>query len=108
MRFVGELARLGLDELRHRFGEKTAAWLHAISHGVDDEPVMARQQAKSIGCSKNFRGKQALDTVAKVHHWCEQLCDELEERLASDKAQVSRQDNIHICKAISLMHRPCM
>jgi hypothetical protein len=42
-------------------------WLHQISLGVDNEPVMARQIAKSIGCSKNFRGNQVLNTTKKVY-----------------------------------------
>ena len=33
---------------------------------MDDEPVCSRQIAKSVGCSKNFKGKSALDTFKKV------------------------------------------
>ena len=43
-----------------------STWLHQISQGVDTEQVMARQTPKSIGCSKNFRGKQSLNTISKV------------------------------------------
>ena len=50
--------------------------------------VLARQQAKSIGCSKNFRGKQALDTIKKVEYWIKNLYEELEERLEDDKTIV--------------------
>jgi DNA polymerase eta len=50
--------------------------------------VLARQQAKSIGCSKNFRGKQALDTIKKVEYWVKNLYEELEERLEDDKTIV--------------------
>lgn len=49
---------------------------------------MLRQSAKSIGCSKNFRGNQALNKAKKVDYWVTQLCDELEERLENDKKQV--------------------
>ena len=45
---------------------KQSYWLYQISHGIDKEPVMSRQAAKSIGCSKNFRGKQMLNTSDKV------------------------------------------
>ena len=64
-------------------------WLHQISHGIDLEQVSSRQLPKSIGCSKHFRGKMALDTVKKVDYWLKQLADELEERLEKDKNNVS-------------------
>lgn len=41
-------------------------WLHQISNGIDLEQVTARQTSKSVGCSKNFRGKLVLDRVKKV------------------------------------------
>ena len=59
-----------------------------ISQGIDTEQVMLRQSAKSIGCSKNFRGNQVLNKAKKVDYWVTQLCEELEERLESDKKQV--------------------
>lgn len=63
-------------------------WLYQISKGVDVEPVMSRRSAKSIGCSKNFRGNQVLNTFSKVEYWVRNLCEELEERLESDKLMV--------------------
>ena len=54
-------------EFQIEFNEKKKSnWLHQISHGIDSEPVLSRQAAKSIGCSKNFRGKLALDSAKKV------------------------------------------
>lgn len=49
---------------------------------------MSRRAAKSIGCSKNFRGNQVLNTHTKLEYWARNLCEELEERLESDKAMV--------------------
>lgn len=63
-------------------------WLHQISKGIDHEPVLSRQAAKSIGCSKNFRGNQVLNTFSKVEYWARNLCEELQERLESDKTVV--------------------
>ena len=41
-------------------------WLYEMCRGVDHEPVSSRQLAKSIGCGKNFLGKERLDTKEKV------------------------------------------
>jgi hypothetical protein len=38
----------------------------AIFSGFDNEEVSERELPKSIGCSKNFRGPDMLDTRAKV------------------------------------------
>ncbi len=67
--------------------------MNQISHGYCTEAVKSRSTAKSIGCSKNFRGNQALNTVKKVKYWIMQLCEELEERLDSDKANNQREAN---------------
>lgn len=40
--------------------------MYEICRGIEQEPVSARQLAKSIGCSKNFPGKTCLDTKEKV------------------------------------------
>ena len=41
-------------------------WLFKLARGYDDEPVTLRPLPKSIGCSKNFRGPEALTTKEKV------------------------------------------
>ena len=41
-------------------------WLYEVCRGFDHDPVNARQLPKSIGCSKNFTGKNCLDTREKV------------------------------------------
>ena len=88
LKTMSELAKMDQADLTRRFGDKTGNWLWQISHGIDTEPVMSRQIAKSIGCSKNFRGKQALNTVNKVNFWLKQLSEELQERLDIDKERV--------------------
>ena len=44
------------------------SWLYEVCRGFDHEPVSARQLPKSIGCSKNFTGKNCLDTREKVSY----------------------------------------
>ena len=46
-------------------------WLHQACRGLEFEAVSSRQLAKSVGCSKNFRGKEKLDTKEKVCFHCE-------------------------------------
>ena len=64
-------------------------WLYQISRGIDSELVMPRVNAHSIGCSKNFMGKQVLNTTKKVSYWISNLIEELVERLNSDKDRVT-------------------
>uniref|UniRef100_S4RVZ5 UBZ3-type domain-containing protein n=1 Tax=Petromyzon marinus TaxID=7757 RepID=S4RVZ5_PETMA len=66
------------------------SWLHDLCRGVEFEPVRPRQLPKSIGCSKNFMGREALDTKEKVQHWLQQLSLELEERLSKDRDMNNR------------------
>ena len=77
---VGDLAQLTLSQLREHFEEKTARWLHDVARGIGREPVKERDLPKSIGCGKNFRGPEVLDTKKKVPHWMGQLVEELVER----------------------------
>ena len=41
-------------------------WIYGACRGIDNEPVVARELAMSIGCSKNFLGSEQLDTKSKV------------------------------------------
>lgn len=67
----------------HRF------WLYETCRGIDHEPVLARKTVKSIGCSKNFRGKDQLATKAIVKQWLMNFAGEITERLEKDKENVS-------------------
>ena len=42
-------------------------WLYLLCRGVEHEPVADRLLPKSIGCGKNFTGKECLDTKEKVN-----------------------------------------
>ncbi|XP_064622676.1 DNA polymerase eta-like [Lineus longissimus] len=98
--FMDDIRRFSDQQLKQLFGEKTGSWLYEVCRGIENEPVSARQLPKSIGCSKNFRGKTALDTKDKVKHWLGELCGELEERLTKDK-----EDNCRIAKHVTISIR---
>src|SRR5205814_2621898 len=53
IRTIGDVRRVGLDWLKHRFGE-SGEHLHRLSHGVDDRDVAADAEAKSIGHEQTF------------------------------------------------------
>ncbi|KRY68619.1 DNA polymerase eta [Trichinella pseudospiralis] len=72
-------------------------WLLELCCGIDRDPVVIRQLPKSIGCSKNFPGRNALRSVNDVRHWTRQLSEELEERLISDKIA-----NCRIAKSLTV------
>ncbi|CAL4120896.1 unnamed protein product, partial [Meganyctiphanes norvegica] len=96
-RNMGDLSRLSLGQLRGRYDDKTALWLHGLGRGICPDIVTARQLPKSIGCGKNFQGREALNTKEKVQQWMRSLCDELSERLEEDKEANKRQaKTIHV------------
>ncbi|XP_042307774.1 DNA polymerase eta [Sceloporus undulatus] len=88
--YVGQLTQFSESQLQTHFGDKTGSWLYDLCRGIEHEPVKPRQLPKSIGCSKNFRGKEALVTQKQVQHWLLQLALELEERLNKDRDQNNR------------------
>ncbi|XP_045613927.2 DNA polymerase eta [Procambarus clarkii] len=88
---MADLGRLSLQQLKGRYDDKTAYWLYNLGKGVDSEPVISRQLPKSVGCGKNFQGKEALNTKEKVRKWMQSLADELSERLNIDQNANKRQ-----------------
>ena len=88
--YVSDLAKLSINEIRKSYDDKTAHWLFNISRGLDTEEVKERDLPKSIGCSKNFRGPEILDSREKVEYWMKQLCEELSLRLTKDLAANKR------------------
>ncbi|XP_059501080.1 DNA polymerase eta isoform X2 [Stegostoma tigrinum] len=88
--YMGQLRAFPESQLHSVFGEKTGNWLFDLCRGVEFEPVRPRHLPKSIGCSKNFLGTEALSSCEQVKHWLLQLAMELEERLDKDKEQNQR------------------
>jgi DNA polymerase eta len=83
---VGELAAVPLPRLQSRFGEERGVYVHRLARGESDEAVKARDVPNSIGASKTFRGSLALRGAAAARAWLRELAEELEERLAEDRA----------------------
>ena len=94
---VADLSKISLGDLKQRFEEKTAQWLHNISRGLEFEIVRERDLPKSIGCSKNFPGIKSLDTKEKVEYWVRQLAEEVCERLEKD-----REDNGRVARGLTI------
>ncbi|KAI8486930.1 hypothetical protein Bbelb_354380 [Branchiostoma belcheri] len=88
--YMGQLAAFSQKELQAKCGDKCGTWLYNLCRGIDYEPVKDRQVAQSIGCGKNFPGRECLDTKEKVLHWLSQLSSELAERLQKDKEMNNR------------------
>lgn len=51
---IAELARTDLGLLQMHFGRSYSAWLHEVSHGVDDRPVITHSDPKSISRETTF------------------------------------------------------
>ncbi|BFZ11944.1 hypothetical protein BsWGS_14983 [Bradybaena similaris] len=80
-----DLTKFSEQELQKYCGAKTGSWLYGACRGIELEPVAPRVLPKSIGCSKNFRGKEMLDSKEKVKFWLSELSEEVSERLNRDK-----------------------
>ncbi|KAL0106543.1 hypothetical protein PUN28_016321 [Cardiocondyla obscurior] len=87
---MGDLIQYSLEQLQKHFDEKTGFWLYNIARGVDDEPVVNRLLAKSIGACKKFPGKQAITSLDVLKHWAEDLAAEVCERLEEDLIENQR------------------
>jgi DNA polymerase-4 len=53
LRLIGDLQRTGEAELMRRYGGEGAR-LYRLSHGIDDRPVRAEREAKSISAETTF------------------------------------------------------
>ncbi|GFS13089.1 DNA polymerase eta [Elysia marginata] len=90
LQYMGDLVKFTEQELQAQCGAKTGSWLFNACRGIESECVNTRELPKSIGCSKNFRGKEILDTKEKVKFWLSELSKEVSERLDKDLLQNKR------------------
>ncbi|MGP3975958.1 DNA polymerase IV [Streptomyces sp. 8N114] len=51
---VGEIAEAGEDELLRLLGKAHGASVHAMAHGIDDRPVVAERDAKSVSVEDTY------------------------------------------------------
>ncbi|XP_059172551.1 DNA polymerase eta-like [Physella acuta] len=96
-KMMGDVTRFSELELQKHCGNKAGSWLYYACRGIDTEPVAVRELPKSIGCSKMFMGKEALDTTSKIKQWLSELAEEVMERLSRD-----RDANKRIAKSLTV------
>jgi DNA polymerase-4 len=51
---IGDLAALDVRIVEHALGASLGRAVHVLSHGIDDRPVVADREAKSIGSEETF------------------------------------------------------
>uniref|UniRef100_A0A2C9JKM7 DNA polymerase eta n=1 Tax=Biomphalaria glabrata TaxID=6526 RepID=A0A2C9JKM7_BIOGL len=98
LKTMSDLLPFTEDELHKKFGAKTGTWLYNACRGFNFEPVSIRELPKSIGCSKQFGGQQALDTPDKIKFWLSELAQEVCERLIRDK-----ENNKRVAKCLTVI-----
>jgi len=79
---IGALAARDAAELVERFGRAYGQWLHAVSHGIDDRPLVTHREPVSISRETTFeRDLHAVRDKAELGaiftRLCEQLSDDL-------------------------------
>jgi len=87
---MADLLQFTKNQLQQRFDEKMGTWLYNIARGIDHDPVTKRLESLSIGCCKNFPGRQALTTSMDVKFWLSKLSAEVAERLDKDLGENKR------------------
>jgi DNA polymerase-4 len=80
---IGELAARDLDWLVQHFTVNTAQWLHDVSHGVDDRPVVTSSDPVSMSRETTFdRDLHAKRDRAELGDVFTQLCTQVAADLA--------------------------
>ncbi|KUF78308.1 DNA polymerase eta [Phytophthora nicotianae] len=88
------LQHCGLAELTKHVGQETAAYVHRICQGNDDnEPVEEKKvQLKMFSCVKQFdqRSGSALVRVEQLEYWVRLLCEEVVVRCEDERIENKR------------------
>ncbi|RZL63622.1 MAG: DNA polymerase IV [Variovorax sp.] len=82
IRTVGEIAAKDVQWLIDHFGQSTGAWMHAISWGRDDRPVVTESEPVSMSRETTFdRNLHAVRDRAELGaiftHLCEKVAEDL-------------------------------
>lgn len=88
--YMSELKKFSLNTLQSSFGLKNGEVVYWLCRGIDNEPVRPRQLPKSVGCSKNFQGKEMLANKSDVYKWLCNLLNEVWERLEKERVTNNR------------------
>jgi DNA polymerase-4 len=80
---IGELAARDMDWLVQHFTVNTAQWLHDVSHGIDDRPVVTSSEPVSMSRETTFdRDLHAKRDRAELGDVFTQLCTQVAADLA--------------------------
>ena len=80
---IGELAAAPIEQLAEHLGNTTALWMHQVSHGMDDRPVVTESTPKSISRETTFeRDLHARQDRAILGDRLTNLCIRLSQDLA--------------------------
>lgn len=79
---IGELAGLSHAEVVGILGSANGPMLHQLARGIDDRPVMERQQAKNISAESTFVAD--LTTAEQLHSAVGSIIDHAYRRLLRD------------------------
>lgn len=97
VKVMGDLLRFSEAQLIAQFQPRVGSWLYQMARGIDLEKVKPKFNAKSIAASKNFRGKDEINTIDKLTHWLRDLSGEVLERLNKDE-----EENNRLAKSLSM------
>ncbi|MEN6458211.1 MAG: DNA polymerase IV [Thermoguttaceae bacterium] len=78
IRTIGQLHQWPIETLRSRFGSQ-GEHLWQLAHGIDDDPVVAEREAKSISHETTF--EQDIDDLDVVRVWLIDLTEQVAWRL---------------------------
>jgi len=81
LRTIGDLQRAGERELRRRYGAEGAR-LFRLAHGLDDRPVQAEREAKSISAETTFERDIADFRPLELRLW--RLAEKVSSRLKAN------------------------
>lgn len=82
---IGQLAAREQQWLMDTFGERTGAWLHAASHGLDERPVVTESEPVSMSRETTFESdlhavRDRAELGAIFTRLCEQVSGDLQRK----------------------------
>ena len=85
IQLIGELAAAEPSLLIQHFGRNYGPWLHQVAHGIDERPVVASSEPKSISRETTFERdlhvKQDRSTLSEIFtHLCTRVAADLKRK----------------------------
>jgi DNA polymerase IV len=91
---IGDVAQTPILDLQQAFGRQMGQWLHEVSHGIDDRPVVTYRDPKSLSrestLAANLHVKYDREALTR-------MVDDLCQRVAEDLAHKQRR-----CKTVGI------